>query len=337
MPQVSVVMSVYKEPIEWLQLAIDSILNQTFADFDFIIVCDNPDYKEGIALLKKYANIDNRIRLIFNQENLGLTKSLNRGISLSRGEYIVRMDADDISLKNRIEVEFNYMKQHPRVDVCGTNKRAFGNVNIFTRKTNWNIPCSENEIKVCMYLASPIVHPSVIMKKVICGKEVSYNENYRMGQDYMLWHELLIDGAVIVNINQVLLNYRISRSQISSKYTVQKEVNSKIHSELLKELTPDITDEEIRIHSEVIHPNKSDISLEQKVEYLAKLSERLLTRYNDKEFIENLVSHYVILNCMAYHRPYYYLRQHPGIKRNLVNSAFLRMLVKYYCTELRRH
>ena len=79
-PRVSVVMSVYKEPVDWLRQSVDSILNQTFTDFEFIIICDNPDYKIGIAALKEYALRDNRIKLVFNESNIGLTKSLNKGL-----------------------------------------------------------------------------------------------------------------------------------------------------------------------------------------------------------------------------------------------------------------
>jgi glycosyltransferase involved in cell wall biosynthesis len=79
-------MSIFKEPKEWLIQAIDSILNQTFTDFEFIIICDNPEYKEGISIIENYSKKDERVKLIFNQTNLGLTKSLNIGLSLAQGE-----------------------------------------------------------------------------------------------------------------------------------------------------------------------------------------------------------------------------------------------------------
>jgi glycosyltransferase involved in cell wall biosynthesis len=95
-------MGVYKEPLDWLRQSIDSILNQSFTDYEFIIICDNPRYEEGMELLKKYANSDRRIILLFNNENIGLTKSLNKGLEIARGKYIARMDADDISKPERL-------------------------------------------------------------------------------------------------------------------------------------------------------------------------------------------------------------------------------------------
>lgn len=333
-PLISVVMSVYKEPIEWLQLAINSVLNQTLADFEFIIVCDNPDYKEGITLLEEYANIDNRIRLIFNQENIGLTKSLNKGLAMAQGEYIARMDADDISVKNRFEIEVDYLKNHPEVDVCGSKKRAFGNVNIFTKKVNTELPLSNDDIKVSMFFVNCMVHPSVMMKRIICGKEVSYNEDYRISQDYILWHELLNAGAVINNIDKVLLNYRVSGSQISSSNIAQKRVCDTIQEELLKDLYPIIKEEEIRMHSEITSLIKSEISIEDKINYLTKLSTLLKARYKNHSYIEYLVSYCALKNCIANDNPTYYLKKHCGIKRDLMKSGFWRLLVKYYCAKI---
>ena len=124
-PKVSVVMSVYKEPVEWLHESIDSILNQTFSGFEYIIICDNPEYEEGILLLKGYAKKDNRIRLIFNKENIGLTKSLNIGISIAQGDYIARMDADDISEAKRFEKQLDFFESNPDFDFCSTSFSIF--------------------------------------------------------------------------------------------------------------------------------------------------------------------------------------------------------------------
>lgn len=336
-PLISVVMSVYKEPLDWLHQSIDSILNQTFSDFEFIIVCDNPNYEDGKALLKDYAEKDSRVKLIFNDENIGLTKSLNKGLSIAQGEYIARMDADDISLPQRFEVEVNYLRSHPYVDVCGSNKKAFGNVTFFTRKLNRNIPCSNDEVKASLFFVNSIVHPSVMMKRVIGGKVVSYDENYRVAQDYMFWHDLLKDGAVINVINEVLILYRISGTQISSKNDAQRKVCDAIHKELLKELKPDITEEELVIHSEVMSTTKSDISLKTKLDYLAKLSILLMSQYDSPKYIEYLVSYYALKNCITYQRPFYYLKPYTGIKRVFGKTCYWRMLAKYYYMKIRRH
>ena len=112
MPSVSVIMSTYKEKEKFLREAIESILNQSFQDFEFIIILDNPDNELHISIIEEYALKDKRIRFYKNETNLGLTQSLNIGLSLAKGKYICRMDADDISENNRIELQKYYLEEN---------------------------------------------------------------------------------------------------------------------------------------------------------------------------------------------------------------------------------
>src|SRR5690348_17026682 len=105
-------MSVYNEQDDWLKQSIESILNQTYQYFEFIIVLDNPNNKAAKRLLERYQQIDNRIKLIYNEENIGLTNSLNKALEVAKGTYIARMDADDISDPRRFEIQYNYFKDH---------------------------------------------------------------------------------------------------------------------------------------------------------------------------------------------------------------------------------
>ena len=105
---ISVVMSVFKEPLDWIELSINSIRNQSFSDFEFIIVNDNINDIPLKTFLSKIQNIDPRIIILENQKNLGLTKSLNKALEISKGKYIARMDADDISFSQRFQTQFDY-------------------------------------------------------------------------------------------------------------------------------------------------------------------------------------------------------------------------------------
>ena len=113
---VSVLMSVYNTKEEYLRKAVESILNQSFTDYEFIIFNDGGD-KKITTIIQGYS--DKRIRLVENSENIGLTKNLNKGITMARGKYIARMDADDISLPNRLKVQYYYMEKHPDIDILG--------------------------------------------------------------------------------------------------------------------------------------------------------------------------------------------------------------------------
>lgn len=213
-PKVSVVMSVYKEPVEWLHESIDSILNQTFSGFEYIIICDNPEYEEGILLLKGYAKKDNRIRLIFNKENIGLTKSLNIGISIAQGDYIARMDADDISEAKRFEKQLDFFESNPDFDFCSTSFSLIDeDGRVIKKLANERF----NDISY-LFRLNPIGHSTVMFKKSILSLRVPlYNEIFRCEQDVELWSLMLISGIKMKIIGDVLVRYRISPQQVSQK------------------------------------------------------------------------------------------------------------------------
>ena len=113
MPKISVLMSVYNEPVDWMRQAIESILNQTYKDFEFIIVNDNPEREENQLVLNEYRDKDSRISVLCNDQNIGLTKSLNKGLENANCEFVARMDADDIAFPDRLKLQLQYLlKQH---------------------------------------------------------------------------------------------------------------------------------------------------------------------------------------------------------------------------------
>ncbi len=227
-PRISVVMSVYKEPVEWLKQSIDSIINQTFKDFEFIIICDNPCYEDGISLLKDYQHNDDRIKLIFNKKNIGLTKSLNKGLAVAKGEYIARMDADDISVFDRFQKQIDYMESHPFISVCGSAISFFGN-----KSGMKSYPADMDNI--CLFIESCFAHPTVMIRKKILG-DLCYNESYVVSQDYNMWVELFARDAVFGNLNIPLLHYRYSNQQImSQKGSLQIQLSKQIRRKALRE------------------------------------------------------------------------------------------------------
>ena len=212
-------MSVYKEPVEWLKQSIDSILQQTFKDFEFIIICDNPAYIQGIALLKDYSKKDNRIHLLFNENNIGLTKCLNKGIAIARGEFIARMDADDISDPIRFDKQITFLKAHPEVGVCGSIIEYIGE-----RKGLKLYP--EKYEDMYLFLESPFAHPTVMIRKEVLPLPKCYDEGFLVSQDYALWTELYAKGVLFYNFPIPLLHYRVSGQQImANKNSVQHELS----------------------------------------------------------------------------------------------------------------
>lgn len=202
-PEVSVIMSVFNEE-EHLHESIDSILNQTFADFEFIIV-DDGSTDRTCDVLSDYEKKDVRIK-VFRQENKGLAVSLNNGISRSKGKLIARMDADDMALPERLEKQVAYLKSHPGVDVLGTAallRNAQG------EKLGIMVLPEEHEsiIKI-MYKASPIIHPSVIMRRETILSVGGYREDLARAQDYELWSRLF-NKCRFHNLQTPLLIYSV--------------------------------------------------------------------------------------------------------------------------------
>ena len=207
-PLVSCIMSTYNR-YDYLNEAVDSILNQTYQNIELIIVlekCENQNVIE--KLLKKYK--DERIKIIKNNEKLGFAESLNVAIKLSKGKYIARMDDDDISLPERFRIQVDFLEQNPNVGICGTGGRFFG-------KYSGDIPVETNseKLKVITLFKTPFIHPTVMMRKEMLEKyDLLYNKDY-FTEDYELWSRA-VNCFDIANINTQLLKYRCSDNNATS-------------------------------------------------------------------------------------------------------------------------
>ena len=208
LPKVSVLMSVFNGE-EFLAESIESILTQTFRDFEFLII-DDGSTDDSVEIINSY--YDDRIRLVRNTENIGLTRSLNKGIRLSKGELVVRMDADDISMPDRLEKLLHYMNSNPDVGVCGSWLETIGD-----HQEVWKCYEFDNEIKAQLLFCNAIFHPTVIIKKsCLFENNVFYDEKLRTAQDYGLW-VALSKNVFFANIQEVLLRYRIHENKIGKK------------------------------------------------------------------------------------------------------------------------
>lgn len=214
-PSISVVMSVYREPKQWLEQSIDSILNQSFSDFEFIIIIDDPQNQDAINLVQQIADEDKRIVILKNEENIGLTKSLNRGLKVAKGKYIARMDADDVSYLDRFEKQYSFMEANPNVILLGTGVRYIDEIG---KPIKVIIYQSDNDkVKSRMLFNSGFSHPSIMIRRsTLVKNDVWYDEDYRQTQDYRLY-ETLYDLGDFANLPEILVDYRISKTQISTK------------------------------------------------------------------------------------------------------------------------
>lgn len=212
MIETSVIMATYKENISYLKESIESILNQTYKNFEYIIILDNPNNEEHIRLINMYMKQDKRIRFYINEKNMGLTKTLNRGLSLAKGKYICRMDADDISVYNRLEIQKDYLEKN-NVDLIGGISQMIdekGNTIYSIKK----VPTDYKKIKKCIKYNQVISHPTWFGKTEVFNALAGYRE-IPLCEDYDFTLRALLLGYRISNVNTTVLKYRMTENSVS--------------------------------------------------------------------------------------------------------------------------
>lgn len=208
-------MSTYKEKKEWLSLSIESILRQTYQNIEFLIIIDDPDNAELKNIIYRYAMKDNRIKVYENEKNMGLVYCLNKGLEMSTGKYIARMDADDISENYRIEEELIYLEKH-NFDLVGSDIVAINENSDIISGIAAQMPVSNKCIKYILRYKSCLMHPTWLGKKELFEKMSGYREiNYCEDYDFLL--RATLSGARMGNIPKPLLRYRYNFLGISRK------------------------------------------------------------------------------------------------------------------------
>lgn len=201
--ELTVLMSVYNDE-KYLAESIDSILNQTYQNFEFIII-DDASTDSSSEILRHYASEDSRIKLIVNTENKGLSYNLAEGVSLVSTPWIARMDGDDIAHQDRLLRQMEYVDNNPNIDIVGSfviDIDARGK-EIELRK----VPTSHEKIAKLIWTC-PFIHPTVLFRKEAIEQVGSYNKNLRRRQDYELWFRCHKGGLSFHNIDEPLLYYR---------------------------------------------------------------------------------------------------------------------------------
>ena len=221
-PKISVVMSVYSEPNNFIKESIESILNQTYDNFEFIIVNDSLRNKRIKKILDYYANKSKKIKLINNDNNIGLIDSLNKALIASTGDYIARMDADDISVKNRFEEQIKFLLRNSSCVLVGSEAILIDHKNKIigyrSRKSDYL------SIRRNIFLNNQFIHPSIMVRKSFILNR-KYNKKYKHAEDYDLFIYLTTRN-IVSNIKKPLIYYRITPNQITNKKWLITRINS---------------------------------------------------------------------------------------------------------------
>ena len=235
-----------------IEKAVRSILNQTYINFELIITNDcsvDSSYK----ILHRLSCEDDRIKLINNSTNCKLIKCLNHMISVSKGKYIARMDADDYSDPRRIEYQVDYLEQTPSVVGCGTSINIIDELDQIIAERIF--PDSLDEIKWLLPYYLPFCHSSMMLRADVLKNNL-YSEEYIDAEDYELWCRLLFSNYGLTNLSKKLLNYRVSAKQISKKnYNSQIATVNKVIK--MYKLVPK---EYIELHCKIFYPKQDEIN-----------------------------------------------------------------------------
>lgn len=260
MCKISVLMSIYNENDKEIYEAFTSILNQTFADFELIVVVDNPQITLFSEYLKELGISDKRIKIIYNDVNIGLAESMNKAFAISRGCYIARMDADDVAFPTRFWEEIQVLDREYDL-VCSDYILIDENSKEINKKiTSYSIETLELDLEY----GNIIHHPTVMMTREIFEKSNGYR-NFPCSQDYDLWLRIHEIGGRFAIINKPLLKYRIRANSITESKSF-KQIATIWYIQ--------------KLHKERQMFGKDSYSLAQYDEYLTKL------RLNDEQFIK---------------------------------------------------
>lgn len=214
-PLVSVVMATFNEPKQFIEESISSILNQTYSNLE-LLIADDSSKEETIEVIDRFASSDVRVKIIRQSQRMGFVHALNTALKEAKGDYIARMDGDDVSLPDRFKKQVEFLRNNQKIDVLG------GAMNILNEKSEItsirHYPSGGIGLLCWMSLRDPVGHPSVMFRRNIIDDGAYYDETMSKGcEDTEYWHRLRNKGYKIANMQEPLVNYRITVDMASKR------------------------------------------------------------------------------------------------------------------------
>lgn len=295
-PTVSVLLPVLNGE-RYLSEAIESVLRQTFSDFELFILDDgSTDASPTIA--RSYAAHDQRVQ-VHTHPASGLAATLNRGLELARGRYIARMDADDVCMPQRLAVQTAFLDAHPTIGLCGSHVVAFSDIG----ESRWSYPTSDAALRCAMLFSNPFAHPTVMLRKAVLDQHaLRYDTRFVRAQDYALW-AAVAEHCQLANLPQPLLRYRVHEAQVTRSDAETQMLGARaVREAQLARLGAAPTDDELRLHHQIseVRPGQAADWLQQAENWLQKLyrinrsSGRL-----DPAVLEKMIAFFWLQACYA--------------------------------------
>ncbi len=319
MKKISIVMPVYNGK-EYIRESIESIISQTYPFWELIIVNDFGSNDGVVDIIKEYAQKDERIILVQNKKREGISESINIGLRLATGEYIARMDSDDISGPKRLETQLKYLEENTDIYLCGISPEYFG-----SKKLIWDLEKDPIQIKHNIFFYTPCVHPTIMFRRVVLDTyKIFYNKDFKATEDYDFFSRVVGIGNITNIVDKSLFKYRYYSNNATNKnYNLGIVLYSKVMKNSFKKyLNLDFTDEEINLlnpHISIKNTKGKDL-IKKYLEIDSLMKRMLIAAANNKDFnIDNMFitlksKYYELLN----NTPFLYKS-----KFNVLNNSIL--------------
>ncbi len=312
-PLVSIVMSTKDTEEQLLKQAIKSILNQSYKNFEFIIVCDGG--KNDLHIIKEFK--DNRIIILKHEASVGLTKSLNEMLKIAKGKYIARMDSDDISTKDRLKIQVDFLEKNKNIEVCSTFYKKIGKINRYMVTSSIKF----EGIKSQMLFLNPIAHSTVMIRKEFLEKNsLLYDEEYVYSQDFELWTRSIQLGKFEI-IPKLGLYYRIHDKQIG---VAKKEKQNMLCNKILKANL-----ERLQLSTkymnvlQFLNGNVEDVTVEDLDKFIEdiRVNKIILEKYDSNVLVNSIINQW---NIMSIKKKRIYMIRH--IRFSLIFEFIYRII-----------
>ena len=289
-PRVTVLMSAYNAE-QFVGEAVESVLGQTFDDFEFLIFEDK-SRDMTLQVLRSYA--DRRIRLVENRENRGLTKNLVTGMEMARGEFVARMDADDVCMPERLAAQVGHMDQHPDISVLGSA------VTFFTEAGKQFVahqPLEHEEIKCALFYGFSMLHPTVMSRRADLERHgLNYDPAFPVSQDHDLWTRAIRE-VHFANLHDSLVQMREHEGKIGrTRKPLQQELSNSIRQRQFEELELDVTAQELKIFGEHetsgIQWTRDDVQLFEALLFKVFEANNAFSVFDQRTLVKMGVSHF---------------------------------------------
>ena len=293
--EISVIMPIYKTKVEHLRLAIQSVLAQSFSDFEFIILNDSPQDKRLKEIVDSFA--DNRIKYFENEVNLGIAKSYNKLLDLAKGKYIALMNHDDEMKKERLKKQYEFLEKNSDVGLVGTAYKKFGEVNRFK---NILCPKSHDEILAMFLFKSPVHHPTIMMRGDIIKKHnIRYNEEFiSLNDRHLCWE--FSKYSRVSNLDEVLYKYRFHPDMTSKKMKMDiRKERAKFHKLWFEYNDINLSDDEVDVFDNYVTFGRAKIKDKSVIKKSVAVLDKLVEINESKNLLNNVAFRKV---CAGYAR-----------------------------------